>query len=220
LSAPWQRRPIARRIKRAIDVVGASIGLAVTAPIVAGVALAVRRELGSPVFFAQRRPGLGGVPFELVKFRTMRPPAPGVTGAAAVASDGNRLTALGRRLRAMSLDELPTLWNVLRGDMSLVGPRPLLVEYLGRYSEEQQRRHDMPPGITGWAQVHGRNALSWDDKLALDVWYVDHWSLWLDAWILAKTVISVVRREGISAPDVATMPVFTGSAARRAPVIN
>jgi sugar transferase EpsL len=210
----WGRRAIARRIKRAIDVAGAAVGLAVTAPLMAGIALAVRRDVGSPVLFRQRRPGLGGASFELVKFRTMRPATSGLSDAQAVASDADRLSALGRTLRRLSLDELPTLWNVLRGDMSLVGPRPLLVDYLPLHDDEQRRRYDMPPGITGWAQVNGRNAVPWPEKFEFDLWYIDHWSLRLDLWILLKTVRSVLRREGISAPGVATMPVFAGSARR------
>ncbi len=168
----------------------------------------VRRKLGSPVFFRQTRPGLHGGPFEMVKFRTMTD-ARGDDGN--LLSDAERLTAFGRFLRATSLDELPELWNVLKGDMSLVGPRPLLMEYLPLYSPEQARRHEVRPGITGWAQVNGRNALSWDDKFKLDVWYVDHRSLWLDVKILWLTVRKVLVREGISAPGDATMPVFKGT---------
>jgi lipopolysaccharide/colanic/teichoic acid biosynthesis glycosyltransferase len=221
-ASPWARRPLARRLKRAIDVVGAGAALAVAAPVLAVTAAAVAANLGRPVLFRQQRPGKDGQPFGLVKFRTMRPAPSGVVGAAAVASDGDRLTPLGRRLRAWSLDELPTLWNVLRGDMSLVGPRPLLMEYLDRYTPEQRRRHDVPPGITGWAQINGRNALSWDEKFAFDVWYVEHWSLGLDLAILARTVTRVLGRDGIAAAGVATMPVFAGPAvdapARRASV--
>jgi lipopolysaccharide/colanic/teichoic acid biosynthesis glycosyltransferase len=168
----------------------------------------VRRKLGSPVFFRQTRPGLHGRPFEMVKFRTMTD-ARGDDGN--LLSDAERLTAFGRFLRASSLDELPELWNVLKGDMSLVGPRPLLMEYLPLYSPEQARRHEVRPGITGWAQVNGRNALSWDDKFKLDVWYVDHRSLWLDVKILWLTVKKVLVREGISAAGEATMSKFTGS---------
>jgi len=168
----------------------------------------VRRKLGSPVFFRQTRPGLHGRPFEMVKFRTMTD-ARGRDGN--LFSDAERLTAFGRFLRATSLDELPELWNVLKGDMSLVGPRPLLMEYLPLYSPEQARRHEVRPGITGWAQVNGRNAISWDDKFRLDVWYVDHRSLWLDIKILWLTVKKVLVREGISAAGEATMPVFKGT---------
>ena len=202
------RNRIERPAKRGLDIVGAVTGLVASAPLLVGCALAIRRELGSPVLFRQQRPGKDERIFELIKFRTMRPESDEARG---VASDGVRLTTLGRRLRAWSLDELPTLWNVLRGDMSLVGPRPLLVEYLDRYSPEQRRRHDVRPGVTGWAQIHGRNALSWEEKFALDVWYVENWSFWLDLQILVRTVTKVLKRQGISAPGEATMPVFVGS---------
>lgn len=169
----------------------------------------VRRKLGSPVFFRQVRPGLHGKPFVMVKFRTMT----GERGPdGQLLPDVMRLTPFGRFLRATSLDELPELWNVLKGDMSLVGPRPLLMEYLPRYSSEQARRHEVRPGITGWAQVNGRNALSWEDKFKLDVWYVDHQSLWLDIKILRMTLKKVIVREGISAEGEATMSRFRGSA--------
>jgi sugar transferase EpsL len=199
------------RLKRALDVVGAATGLVAAAPVMAVVAAAVRVDLGSPVLFRQQRPGLGGVPFQMMKFRTMRD-AVDATGRAL--PDGERLTRLGKLLRATSLDELPELWNVVRGDMSLVGPRPLLMQYLGRYSATQRRRHEVRPGITGLAQVSGRNALSWDDKFALDVRYVDEWSLGLDLSILLQTVRAVVRRDGISHGGDATMPEFLGSQAR------
>lgn len=195
--------------KRAVDVLLASAALVAGAPLLAGVAVAVRIGIGSPVLFRQRRPGLGGRPFLLVKFRTMTD-ARGPDGDPL--PDEVRLTQLGRLLRATSLDELPELWNVLRGDMSLVGPRPLLMEYLDRYTPEQARRHEVRPGLTGWAAVNGRNALTWEQKFALDVWYVDNWSLALDARILAGTVWAVLRREGISAEGSATMPAFVGSA--------
>ena len=168
----------------------------------------IRRKLGSPVFFRQTRPGLYSKPFEMVKFRTMTD-ARGPDGQ--LLPDADRLTPFGRFLRASSLDELPGLWNVLKGDMSLVGPRPLLMEYLPLYSPEQARRHNVRPGITGWAQVNGRNALSWEDKFKLDVWYVDNRSLWLDINILWLTVRKVLVREGISAAGEATMSKFTGS---------
>ena len=168
----------------------------------------VRFKLGSPVLFRQTRPGLHGKPFKMVKFRTMTD-ARGPDGQ--LLPDAERLTAFGRFLRSSSFDELPELWNVLKGDMSLVGPRPLLMEYLPLYSPEQARRHEVRPGITGWAQVNGRNALSWEDKFLLDVWYVDHRSLWLDIKILWLTVRKVLVRDGISAKGEATMPKFTGS---------
>jgi lipopolysaccharide/colanic/teichoic acid biosynthesis glycosyltransferase len=168
----------------------------------------VRSKLGSPVLFRQVRPGRRGRPFMMVKFRTMTDER-GADGE--LLPDALRLTAFGRFLRASSLDELPELWNVLRGDMSLVGPRPLLMEYLPLYSTEQARRHEVRPGITGWAQINGRNAVSWDERFRLDVWYVDHKSLWLDSKILWLTVRKVVVREGISAQGEATMPRFTGN---------
>ena len=168
----------------------------------------VRRKLGSPVLFRQVRPGLHGRPFMMVKFRTMTDEH-GADGE--LLPDAQRLTPFGRFLRAASLDELPELWNVLRGEMSLVGPRPLLMEYLPLYSPEQARRHEVRPGITGWAQVNGRNALSWEERFKLDVWYVDHRSLWLDLRILWLTVRKVIVREGISAQGEATMPRFTGN---------
>lgn len=194
--------------KRALDVVAAASALLLLAPVIAATAIAVRISMGSPVLFRQRRPGLHGAPFELVKFRTMRALRPGED---MVATDGVRLTRVGRFLRQQSLDELPTLWNVLGGDMSLVGPRPLLMAYLDRYSPEQARRHLVKPGVTGWAQIHGRNALDWDEKLARDVWYVDHRSFWLDLVILVRTVGQVLRKEGISHAGEATMTEFRGS---------
>ena len=197
-------------MKRAFDFVLALCGLlALALPLVVLIWL-VRRKLGSPVFFRQVRPGLYGKPFEMVKFRTMTD-ARGPDGQ--LLPDAERLTPFGRWLRATSLDELPELWNVLRGEMSLVGPRPLLMEYLPLYSPEQARRHEVRPGITGWAQVNGRNAISWADKFALDVWYVDHRSLWLDLRILWLTVRKVLVRDGISAAGEATMPRFEGDKA-------
>jgi len=189
-------------VKRVVDVLVASIGLVVFSPVIAVVAIAVALRLGRPVFFRQQRPGLGGASFELIKFRTMRN-GPG--------SDAERLTSLGRFLRSTSLDELPELWNVLKGDMSLVGPRPLLPQYLELYSERQARRHEVRPGVTGLAQVSGRNAVDWDERFELDVQYVEQASLALDLRILGRTVSSVVRREGISADGEATMEPFTGS---------
>ena len=168
----------------------------------------VRRKLGSPVLFRQVRPGMNSKPFEMIKFRTMTDQ---VGSDGFLLPDAERLTLFGHWLRATSLDELPELWNVLKGDMSLVGPRPLLMEYLPRYSREQARRHEVRPGVTGWAQVNGRNTLSWEDKFKLDVWYVDHQSLWLDIKILWMTLKKVIVREGISAPGDATMPLFKGN---------
>jgi lipopolysaccharide/colanic/teichoic acid biosynthesis glycosyltransferase len=195
-------------IKRAIDVVAAGTGLLVLAPVLAAMAVAIRLSMGSPVLFRQVRPGWRSRPFVLVKFRTMRD-ALGPDGAPL--PDGARLSRLGRLLRRMSLDELPQLWNVLKGDISLVGPRPLLMEYLPLYTPEQARRHEVRPGITGWAQVNGRNALDWEQKFQYDVWYVDHWSNGLDLKILALTVCKVVQGEDVSARGDATMPRFRGT---------
>jgi lipopolysaccharide/colanic/teichoic acid biosynthesis glycosyltransferase len=199
--------------KQCIDRVAAAAGLLCLAPVMAVTALAVRVSMGAPVFFRQHRPGRGGRTFQLVKFRTMLEardengrPLP----------DAQRLTRTGRFLRSVSLDELPQLWNVLRGDMSLVGPRPLLMEYLSRYSAEQARRHDVLPGITGWAQVNGRNALDWKQRFQLDVWYVDHWSLVLDARILGLTFLRVVQRQGITPEGQAVMYPFLGNGAKAA----
>ena len=196
------------RLKRVIDVAGAAGGLVVLAVPLLSVAVAIRVTMGRPVLFRQTRPGLRGEPFVLYKFRTMRD---AVDAAGRPLPDAERLTRLGRLLRSTSVDELPQLWNVLKGDMSLVGPRPLLMEYLPRYSPEQARRHEVRPGLTGLAQVDGRNALDWDTKLALDVAYVDRRSLWLDMRILARTLVQVVRREGISQPGHATAEPFRGS---------
>jgi lipopolysaccharide/colanic/teichoic acid biosynthesis glycosyltransferase len=199
-------------LKRAFDFVASAVLLILLAPVMAVVAICVRIRLGSPVLFRQLRPGLLGRPFTLYKFRTMRN-AP--DGEAGVASDRLRLTPFGSWLRATSLDELPELWNVLRGEMSLVGPRPLLMQYLERYSPEQMRRHEVRPGITGWAQVNGRNALGWDEKLRLDTWYVDHRNLLLDLKIIFMTAAALLKNEGIAHDNSATMPEFTGSKARR-----
>lgn len=194
-------------LKRAIDIVGALAGLIILGPVMLMVAILVRWKLGAPVLFCQVRPGLNSHPFVMLKFRTM---CNALDAEGNPLPDADRLTRLGRFLRATSIDELPELWNVLRGDMSLVGPRPLLMEYLPLYTTEQARRHEVRPGITGWAQVNGRNALSWDDKFALDVWYVDHQSITLDLKILMMTIAKVLRREGIAAEGEATMPRFTG----------
>ena len=192
--------------KRAIDLVAASTVYMLTLPIQAAIALLIRKKLGSPVLFRQKRPGLDGKVFELVKFRTMRD----ALTSEGPESDGDRLTPFGKRLRSLSLDELPTLLNVIRGDMSLVGPRPLLVEYLGRYTPEQARRHEVRPGITGLAQVSGRNALSWDEKFRLDVEYVDSRGLRLDFRILTKTIAPVIGRQGINENCEPTMSEFKG----------
>ena len=198
-----------KRMKRLLDLVASLALLVLLSPVMIAVAIGVRLEVGSPVLFRQVRPGLHARPFTIVKFRTMRDVAP---GEESVDRDEQRLTGFGRWLRTTSLDELPELWNVLRGEMSLVGPRPLLMRYLPLYSPQQMRRHEVRPGLTGWAQVNGRNALSWDEKFALDVWYVDHRTLLLDLRILAQTFVAVLRREGISHENSATMPEFTGTA--------
>ena len=195
-------------IKRALDILGAAIGLIVFSPILIVIALMIRREMGSPVLFRQTRPGLRGKPFQMIKFRTMRD---AIDTDGRPLPDAERLTNLGRFLRSSSLDELPELWNVLKGEMSLVGPRPLLIEYLPLYSPDQARRHELRPGVTGWAQVNGRNAISWDEKFALDVWYVDNRSLWLDLKIIWLTIRKVLKRDGISAAVEATMSKFTGN---------
>jgi sugar transferase EpsL len=192
-------------MKRLFDLTVALSALVLFAPALLLLALLERLKLGAPVLFSQQRPGLHGRIFTIWKFRTMTD-ARGSDGR--LKPDAERLTALGRWLRSTSLDELPELWNVVRGDMSLVGPRPLLVSYLERYSQEQARRHEVRPGVTGWAQINGRNATDWAERLRLDVWYVDHCSFWLDLRILMKTVVLVFRREGISAPGEATMSEF------------
>lgn len=197
-----------RAAKRAMDVAASGVVLALASPVVAASMVAVRCTMGKPVLFRQPRPGVGGQPFELIKLRTMLTPE-----QARASADADRLTPLGKWLRATSIDELPTLWNVLRGDMSLVGPRPLLMEYLPLYTPEQARRHEVKPGITGLAQVNGRNSLSWDEKFDMDVSYVERQSLLLDLAILRDTVRTVTRREGISHQGEATMPRFQGRGA-------
>lgn len=194
--------------KRFFDIVASVAGLILLSPVIAIVAYLIRKRLGSPVLFRQVRPGLDGKPFEMIKFRTMRDafdtngkPLP----------DSERMTDFGKFLRSSSLDELPELWNVVKGDMSLVGPRPLLMEYLPLYDEVQVRRHEARPGVTGWAQINGRNALSWEEKFKLDVWYVDNQSLWLDLKIIFLTIKKVLIRDGISAEGEVTMTRFTGS---------
>jgi len=194
--------------KRTLELSLSLLALLLFSPLILALAGLVRIALGRPVFFRQERPGLHGSLFALYKFRTMTHYR---DGRGKLLTDAQRLTPLGRVLRSTSLDELPELWNVLRGDMSLVGPRPLLTQYLGRYTPEQARRHDVKPGITGWAQVNGRNALTWDEKFRLDVWYVDHVSCWLDMRIIALTLWKILLREGISSPGQATMHEFLGS---------
>ncbi|VVP04718.1 putative sugar transferase EpsL [Pseudomonas fluorescens] len=194
--------------KRFFDIVAATIGLIVLSPVIAVVAYLIHKRLGSPVLFRQVRPGLGGKSFEMVKFRTMRD---ALDANGNPLPDAERMTDFGRFLRSSSLDELPELWNVIKGDMSLVGPRPLLMEYLPLYDEEQFRRHEMRPGVTGWAQINGRNALSWEEKFKLDVWYVDNQSLLLDLKIIFRTIKKVLVRDGISAEGEVTMTRFTGS---------
>jgi sugar transferase EpsL len=208
---PATRRPgPGRRVaKRSLDIALSTLALIVLSPLIAFVAVVVLCALGRPVLFSQMRPGIGGRLFRLYKFRTMKLTEPG-----AAQPDARRLTRIGAFLRRTSLDELPELWNVLRGEMSIVGPRPLLPEYLPLYSAVQARRHEMLPGVTGLAQVRGRNALSWQEKFALDVWYVDNWSLWLDVKILWATVATVVRREGINGDGHATAEPFRGNAAK------
>ena len=195
-----------RAIKRGVDIAAATAGLVALSPVLGATALAVRLSMGSPILFRQQRPGLGGQPFDMLKFRTMLPVDP----ARGLIDDASRLTRVGAFLRSTSLDELPELINVLRGDMSLVGPRPLLMAYLDRYTPRQARRHEVRPGITGLAQVSGRNGLSWEERFELDVRYVDNWSLLADAKILLDTVLVVLKREGINAEGQATMSEFTG----------
>ncbi|MDB4372198.1 sugar transferase [Mariniblastus sp.] len=190
------------------DFFGSIFLLIALLPILLMAMLVVRLKMGSPVFFRQQRPGKDGKPFEMIKLRSMLGT---LDSKGEPLPDAERLTRLGKFLRSTSIDELPSLWNVIMGQMSLVGPRPLLVEYLDIYSQRQRRRHDVRPGITGWAQVNGRNAVSWDDKLEMDVWYVENPSFWLDIKILLLTILKVVRRDGISAPGHATQEKFTGS---------
>ncbi len=198
-------------LKRPADIVLAAAGLIILSPLIVFLSLLVLWHCGAPVFFRQNRPGLHGAPFRLVKFRSMTN-AKNPDGT--LKSDAERMTRFGRFLRETSLDELPELWNVLRGDMSLIGPRPLLVEYLPLYTPRQTKRHDVRPGLTGWAQINGRNAISWEKKFELDVWYTENLTFWLDCRILVKTVLAIIRREGISALGEATMPVFKGDESR------
>ena len=198
--------------KRLLDLAFTIPGLLAISPVLFIVAILIMARIGRPVFFRQERPGLNARPFSLYKFRTM---TDGRDEDGALLPDAQRLTPFGRFLRTTSLDELPELFNVLKGDMSLVGPRPLLMRYLDRYTPEQFRRHEMPPGLTGWAQVNGRNDLSWEEKFELDVWYVDHWSLWLDVKILALTLWKVLKKEGISQAGHATMEEFMGTRSKK-----
>ncbi len=195
-------------VKRLMDIAGSLTGLVVGAPAIVAIAALVRLRLGSPVLFRQERPGLGEHPFVILKFRTMRD---AVDDAGNPLPDGERLTALGRFLRDTSLDELPELLNVLRGEMSLVGPRPLLMEYLPRYNAVQHHRHDVKPGMTGWTAVNGRNSLDWDEKFQLDAWYVDNWSNELDLEIIVRTIIAVIKRTGVDHPSGVPMPKFFGA---------
>jgi sugar transferase EpsL len=192
-------------IKYSLDRLAAALALVLLSPLLITLALLVRAKLGSPIFFRQQRPGLRGRPFNILKFRTMTDDR---DAQGNLLPDAQRLTPFGRWLRSTSLDELPELINIARGDMSIVGPRPLLMRYLPLYTPEQSRRHLVKPGLTGWAQINGRNAISWEEKFRLDTWYVDHWSLWLDLKIILLTVIKVVRREGISEQNQATMSEF------------
>lgn len=194
-------------IKRCFDLCVSVLALAFLWPVLLAVAILVRVNLGSPVLFVQRRPGLHGTPFQMFKFRTM---TDATDAAGNILSDSERLPRFGRILRSTSLDELPEIWNILKGEMSLVGPRPLLMEYLPLYSDVEARRHEVRPGITGWAQIHGRNAIRWDEKFKLDVWYVDNRSFKLDLYIIAVTALRVFQRHGVSAHNEVTMPVFTG----------
>jgi lipopolysaccharide/colanic/teichoic acid biosynthesis glycosyltransferase len=202
-------RSIGLIVKRALDIALALLGLVLFSPILLTVAVLVRRRLGTPVFFTQERPGLHGKPFRMIKFRSMtdarRPDG-------SLKSDAERLTAFGQRLRSSSLDELPELWNILMGDMSIVGPRPLLMKYLPLYNDRQRRRHEVRPGITGWAQINGRNAITWEQKFEFDVWYVENRSLWLDVKIFFLTVSKVFGAHGITAEGEMTAREFTGSA--------
>lgn len=193
--------------RRLFDIAASFTALVLLFPLILFIGWYVRRKLGSPVLFRQVRPGLNGKPFKMVKFRTMRD---ALDAAGNPLPDSDRITSFGSFLRSSSLDELPELWNVLKGDMSLVGPRPLLMEYLPLYSPEQYRRHEVRPGVTGWAQINGRNALSWEEKFKLDIWYVDNRSFWLDLKIIFLTVKKVVIRDGINADGEVTMPKFTG----------
>jgi len=200
--------PVDRKTKRFLDIFFSAVALVILFPVLFVLVVAIRWKLDAPVFFCQQRPGLNGRPFFLLKFRTMTDAR---NEEDVILPDAQRLTAFGRFLRSTSLDELPELFNVLKGDMSMVGPRPLLMQYLDRYTSEQARRHEVRPGITGWAQVNGRNAITWEEKFKLDVWYVDNRSLWLDIRIIAMTIWKILKREGINQAGQATMEEFKGS---------
>ena len=204
---------IHRFIKRIIDILGSGAGLIILSPIILYYVNKISKEMGRPVFYNRLRAGQNGRAFKLYKFRTMTDTK---DKEGKLLSDGERLTELGKKIRSSSIDELPQLWNVLKGDISLVGPRPLLLDYVPLYNKEQKRRLDVPQGITGWAQINGRNSLTWEQKFANDVWYVDNWSLWLDIKILFITVLKVLKHEGISAEGEATMPRFEGSGTKDA----
>jgi len=195
-------------LKRAFDIMGSVIGLIIFSPLMLYLYVRIKRDMGTPVIFQQIRPGLNGIPFKMIKFRSMRNKE---TASVIEEPDSDRITPLGRKLRNTSLDELPELWNVLIGEMSLVGPRPLLMEYLPLYTTDQAKRMDCKPGITGWAQINGRNGISWEEKFTLDCWYVQHQTLLLDIRILITTIFKVVRRDNINAENEATMPKFTGT---------
>ena len=200
-------KPHKNYIKRLFDLAVVVPSVIILSPLLVLIGFLVHLKIGSPVFFRQQRPGLNGKPFVIYKFRTMTD-ARDADGK--LLPDGERLTGLGRFLRKTSMDELPEFFNVIKGDMSIVGPRPLLMQYLDRYTPEQARRHEVKPGITGWAQVNGRNAISWEDKFKLDVWYVDNWSVWLDVKIIFMTISKIVKREGINQQGQATMEEFKG----------
>jgi lipopolysaccharide/colanic/teichoic acid biosynthesis glycosyltransferase len=195
-------------VKRVFDLMVAVVGILATTPLMATIAVLIRSRMGKPIFFRQVRPGYKAKPFVIYKFRTM---IESEEHGNILKTDAKRLTDLGRFLRSTSLDELPELFNVVKGEMSLVGPRPLLMQYLKRYTAQQSRRHEVKPGVTGWAQVNGRNAISWEDKFRFDLWYVDHWSLWLDIKIMLKTLAKVIKREGIGEKGQETMSEFMGS---------
>lgn len=195
-------------VKRLFDIISSAAGLVVISPLLAALAVLVRLKLGTPILFRQQRPGLGGKAFVIYKFRTMTDQR---DASGNLLPDEQRLPAFGRFLRSTSFDELPELFNVLKGDMSIVGPRPLMMKYLDRYSPEQARRHEVKPGITGWAQINGRNTVSWEDKFKLDVWYVDNWTFWLDMKIILRSVWMVIAREGIAQQGRATMDEFMGT---------